>query len=210
MKMSLTRILSEIKLTVKKLEDLRSVAMVDAKVGDQETTAALKLPIDEAKKTLQSNFDSWVKLSGNLNILRGALVEANAKNSITVGEKSYTIAQAIDRRKNIEVENAALKTQEKTVMTLRAQIAQRHESLMTNFNAQIVEKLKSSSNTKMTDEDIKVLKKTFVDSQEFELIDPVGIESKLVAMREDLDKFKAEVDIKLTEANATISVEVGL
>lgn len=210
MKMSLTRVLSEIKLTVKKLEDSKSLPLFDAKAVDQLNTVTLKVGLEDAKKRIQGNFDSWKRLTRNLNILRSALVGANASTSVTINGQVYTIAQAIDRRKNIESESAILAVHERALAKMKSEIAVRHDQLITGFKTQIEEKLKSASNTKLSDDDLKVLKRTFVDTQEFELVDPVGLTDKLLEMRKDLEAFKSEVDIILTEANSTTQVEVEI
>lgn len=210
MKMSLTRILSEIKLTVKKLDDSKLLPLFDAKAVDQLNTVTLKVGLEDAKKRIQGNFDSWKDLTKNLNTLRSALVGANASTSVTINGQTYTIAQAIDRRKNIESESAILTVHERALAKMKSEIAVRHDQLITGFKTQIEEKLKSASNTKLSDDDLKVLKRTFVDAQEFELVDPVGLTDKLLEMRKDLEAFKSEVDIILTEANSTTQVEVEI
>ena len=164
--------------------------------------------IDDIKKTIQGNFDSVKALIENKKVIKAAIVLSNATTTIEVGGNTYTVAEAIERKNMIALE-------ENLLNQLVGQLKNAN-STVENENAKLPEKLETylqsilGEKDKRTVEDIESHTKAFYSRNEYELVDPCGIQKHIDRLYDEITKFKTEVDYKLSESNSLTMIEVDL
>lgn len=164
--------------------------------------------VKELEQAIQGNFDSVKTLIENKKRIKAAVVASNAAEKVTIAGKEYSKADAIERK-------AAIVLEEKFLMTLKRQF-NAERTKVENENNQLQTKLENYLQSVLGDKasrsaaEIEEHTKSFMSKNTYELIDPVGVESYIKTLENDILNFKNEVDYVLSESNATTVVEVDL
>ena len=80
-----------------------------------------------------------------------------------------------------------------------------NNKLQLDINSLVTER---GRNEKTKTEDLLNLEQSMRAMKEVKLFDPLDIANTIKTMAEELEQFQAEIDFALTEANATIFIEV--
>ena len=206
MKISLHRALSQLKLidakVVKMLTEIepngirQKGKLVDGYKKEEEFNAKA-----------QSKFQSINDLIERKVRLKSAIVAANAVTMVKIGEKEMTIADAITYKQVLEQKKSLL-------ATLRSKYAQKVRELEGNnkiveVNLQkVLEATFGKDNVKISKEDMDSVRKPFLESNEWHLVDPLQVEKRIEELEKEIDEFESEVDAVLSEANALSTIEI--
>lgn len=158
---------------------------------------------NKAKADLQSITD----LITRKQTIKSAIVKANAETSVTIGDKSMTIAEAINY---------------KTILEFKRQLARslksKGDSIVSHVNAnnhqveqnalKLAEAALQKDNVKIGDDDAGSIINPYMKSNEYHLLDPLNYQEKAAKLLEDVDTFETEVDAALSEINAITKIEI--
>lgn len=204
--MSVHRGLAELKLLGNKIErGVNNTFVVANKVSNKNIGGRT---IEEAKNSIQGNFDSIVDLIENRKRIKSALVKSNASTVVSISGKEYTVAEAIERKASVALDRMFLNA-------LRLQFA-RENNAVESQNATLSSKLETylasvlGEKSSRSPEDVKQHTKVFEDLNRFELIDPKKVANYIEKLQEEIDNFESEVDYVLSESNATTFFDVDL
>lgn len=170
-------------------------------------TSMLDKTVEAAERQIQANFQSATDLISRYQLIKRALILANAATEITIAGKRMTIAEAIERKKSIEMEKSLL-------LVLRQQYkggVSTVEQLNNRLNDTIekgITQLYGSDRTKITEEQLQVVSQA--KKQDFEpfLVDPLSISKKIEELTESIENFLTEINFSLSEVNAKTVVEI--
>ena len=201
---TLTRALVELKLYDSKIDkaikDLKAVSYsVNNIVTDYRTTP--KEFINEYNSQMQSITD----LRNNKIILKNALMKANAETKVKIGEKEYTILEALNRKNDISTENLLINTLKNSLKNALSKSNQIKDVIESNIEKTI--NAKSSSSGNQSKDYIQTVRDSYKDQMP-ELVNYDVVE-KLVSEKEaELNEFISEVDFALSEINAITKIDV--
>jgi uncharacterized protein (UPF0335 family) len=156
--------------------------------------------VEEHKSVIQGHLDKVVGLIDRRNQIKAAIVESNAKTMVSVGGVKMTVAQAIERKSSIHYDEVYLDRLKASYATAVSTVNRENEMLPRKLETYLQSVLGNKDSAKT--EDVEFHTKSFMDRNEYELIDPASLKEKIDKLEEEIYNFKAEVDAVLSESNA--------
>jgi hypothetical protein len=205
-KMSAHRALSELKLFDKRIEKGCSGTFIAANKVSNKMIAGRN--VEDTKSLIKANFQSMTTLIENRKRIKSALVKSNSSTVVTIGGKEYTVAEAVERKNSVQLDQAFLNTLKQQFTQSNNLVEQQNGQLQTKLETYLQSVLGEKSNR--TSDDVKAHTKVFEDSNKFELVDPNKVADYVNKYEKEIDGFISEVDYSLSESNATTFFEVDL
>ena len=141
--------------------------------------------------------------------IKRAIVLSNATTEVTVAGKAMTVAEAIDEKNN------GIKLWKNYLDELTAEYKRAHYELERNSGENLQNKCEAyihslfgSSEKQVETDAIAALKKDYLDTHEYVLIDPIKVASIMNSLQEYCDTFFAEVDSALSTSNALTTITI--
>lgn len=202
--MTVTRALVELKTLdariLKAISNLKAIS-----VRQRDTDHINGVPVAQFEAEAKAEFQSVQDLIAYRNRVKAAVIRSNANLSIDISGQQYTVAEAIERK-------ATLKYERELISTLRNQVSQA-ERVLENHNAQLdyrvdqhLTQLFGSDKKDVTK--VTELTKQLKDGKDAVLVDPIGARKAYQDRLQELENFEKEVDVVLSEANATSLIDV--
>lgn len=154
----------------------------------------------------------WQSLMDKISLrqeIKDEIVKSNANTVVTIAGKKYTIAQAIEKKNNIEkfekpisaMLNGAYAKALNSVEMKNDEVVENAEK---NFFGRGEERRKNESN-----KDLLEAMEIYINSRKFEIIDPLNIKKLKEEFENGILDFIAEVDQVLTESNSTTMIQIS-
>jgi len=166
------------------------------------------VPVREVDKEIKAEYQSVRKLIKNNNILRAARALSNAKTTVTISGREYTVADAIARKQNLESEKNLLNTLVQQYAHVRRAYDIESDNLKESTSKYIASLLTDKST--VSADKIAQLEKDYRELHEKEILDPIGIAAEIKKLEKEIKDFETEVDYILSDSNASTLVEVDL
>jgi hypothetical protein len=203
-KMSVHRGLAELKLLDSKIASALQRRFI---VGNKQSNKTIDgRTLDEVRNAIKGNFDSITALIENRKRIKDQLVKSNAVTVVTVANKSYTVAEAIERKNSVKYDENLL-SMLKTQFSLEKNKVEKENSLLPSKLETYLASVLGEKGSR-TAEDVKLHTKVFEDSNKWELIDPNNISTYIDTLENDIQEFETNVDYVLSESNATTFIDV--
>lgn len=204
-KMEVARALNELKLLKKRLEKAaQGTVFFGVSVGGKPVPGYKDN--EEFKQKAQSAFDSFRALLDRYNAIKAAINRSNATTYITVAGKEMTVAEAIERLRNLELEEdflAKLKADYNTAVRAVEVKNLEAQNKLENYLNTIYGK-----DTKLTPEQQQAVAEPFLAQFSAELVYPEKLKDLIDQMEAEINAFKAEVHFALNRSNALTMIEV--
>ena len=203
--MSIHRALSELKTLNERIA--KAIKEADYVATDRQSTQKIKgLSIEDYEKTIQSGFDKAVSLIERRIHIKDAIVQSNAITEVTVAGETMTVAKAIERKTSIENEERLLASMIEARRMAINKLSKENDSLPKRLEEYLTAILGNKENAKK--EEVELHTKAFMERNEYILIDPLKINTRIEELEEKVSSFKAEVDAVLSESNALTKITV--
>jgi len=205
MKISLTRLLNEIKLANKKIDKKISENIAYFDVLSNGKLKEYK-SLEEMKNTVDAHLQSIKDLIKLRDKYKAALIKANNTTKLKINDVEMTIAEAIAKKDTI--------TQELTLINgisgQLAAIKNRVERLEMENEEKLDEIIRASigKERKTDPKEIEEISNVFRKNNKVSLADPSGVEDFITKEAEKLENFINTIDFSLSEINARTEVEV--
>lgn len=165
--------------------------------------------IKETREYMIGCFDKASDLMKRRNAIKEAVVLSNAITKTPIGDREYTVAEAI-WMKNHGMEYYSLLLQE-----LKSQYAQSKavverengKSLSDRADKFVVD-MYGTKDQKISNDDMDKARKSFIEANTYDLIDPLDIQKKIDELEAKISEFMAEVDAALSVSNATTEITI--
>lgn len=200
---SVTRALAQVKSLNDRIARATAQAFVSNVVGGKHPSGK---PTQEVEVILKANLQSVQDLIAQRKLIKSAIVRSNAVTTVEVAGVTQTVAEAIERKSSIVLEQTLLNT-------LRVQLAQQ-QSVVERTNVQVQTRLDTLIQTavgkdrKVDEAELKAITGPFEAQNKAEILDPSEAQKVVDALAADIDAFLLEVDFALSEVNATTKVDV--
>lgn len=203
--MSIHRALSELKTLNDRIP--KAIQEADFIATDRKSAQKINgLSIDDYEKKIQAGFDKAVSLIDRRNRLKDAIVQSNAITEVVVAGETMTVAKAIERKSSIANEEKLLSTMVGKRRTAINRLTMENESLPSRLEDYLTAILGNKEHAKK--EEVELHTKSFMERNEYVLIDPLHIDKRIEEWEERITSFKAEVDAVLSESNAITKITV--
>lgn len=164
--------------------------------------------VEEYQETMKASYNKAFDLIRRREAIKRAVVLSNAKTIVKIGGKEYTVAEAIEMNNHgidlkLQLKNA-MKKQYDSAMT--AIISK--NSVVDDKATEYVVGLFGQKESKTANEEYEKARKSYIEANTMELIDPVNILEKIEALEVEIADFTTEVDSALSVSNALTEITV--
>lgn len=164
--------------------------------------------IDDAKKAIQSRYDSTIALIHNFIALKSAINDANAKIMITVAGEEMSLANAIVRKRELEKLKAFWQEVKRIALLTKEGIASDNEKNLTDDAANMAVSKMLNDGSKKDPALIKMMKEDYLKKTELEFYDPLNLLEKSDEELDKIEKFESEIHFAMTAANVQNKITV--
>ena len=198
---SVTQALSELKLLRKRIDSVTDSAVFTAlkKANDL---------LDAAKFATQAtaSYQSFTDLVARYNKLKSAIVISNATTKVTIGGKEYTVADAVERKRSVEMEKQLLAVMKAQHTATKAEYERHQQAEQQRVERLLTTELAKDAKTNV--EVVQQLTTTFLAQNKATVLDPLGLSDKIETLTKALEDFETQVDYCLSESNGRTLLSV--
>ena len=210
-KMTIHNALAELKTLDARIEKaIRETPYVLAAKHSAEKINGMS--IADFKTQIKSCYQKATDLIARRDAMKRAVVLSNANTKITIGGNEYTVAEAI------EMKNHGIEFKERLLNAMTYAYNDAQNDLNRNSGDSLERKAEQyvlaviqaqPKDSKMTvDSDaMQSLRKTYIENNTYDLIDPLGVANVIKSLEDEINKFNTEIDAALSCSNALTVIE---
>lgn len=169
-------------------------------------------PVNEFRENMKSSYQKVSDLIARRNAMKRAVVLSNATTKVTVGKTEYTVAEAI------EMKNHGMQYKEYLVRVIASQNRNAQSEIERNSGEAIEKRAEKyvldviaaqpkDSKMSVDSDAMKSLRKTYIENNTYDLIDPLKVNDLLEELTNEINEFNTEVDSALSVSNALTVIE---
>ena len=162
--------------------------------------------VKEFGKSAKANYQSVVDLIDERAKVKAAIVKSNAETEVTIGGKTMTVAEAIEKKSSIEYQKI-LHDKLKRAYADAVSISVKQNNVVEGKIDRLLEALVSSDKT-VSAEDQKHTAEIYMESNGCFVSDPIGIQNEVDKLDKEITTFEAEVDTVLSISNAKTFITI--
>lgn len=210
-KMTIHRALAELKT----MDDRITKAIDDVTYVVAVKHSAEKIngvPVAEFKENIKSGYQKVQSLMARRDAMKRAVVMSNANTKVTVAGKEYTVAEAIEMHNHgMEykkyLRNKLVSQQRTAQANMDANSGEALEKKAEQYVLSVISAQPKDSKMSVDGEAMKALRKTYIENNTYDLIDPIGVTKVMENLLDEINEFETEVDAALSCSNATTVIE---
>ena len=207
MKMSIHRALGELKTLDKRIrKEIENTIFIGAKKKSSNTEYKTRTSIVDFNNNVNSSIQSINDLILRRKEIKEAIVNSNANTFVTIGDNKMTVASAIERKTSIGYDKFMLSKIKEQYALIVGFVEENNEEVECDLSSKIDNML--NANDKNNINGIEEFSKAYRNSNSWEVIDPVDLKSLIDKLEKEITIFENEVDVVLSESNATTFIEV--
>lgn len=198
---SVTQALAELKLLRKRIAS----ALDDAHFI---TIKRKKFPIDTDRFGVQAvaSLQSYTDLLQRYSTLKSRIVQSNATAQVTIAGRTYTVAEAVERKRTIDSETTLLQRMREQYNAVQQEYRDHQAAEQTRIDRLLASELSKGSKTNV--DVIRSLTETLLEENKAEIVDPLRLEERIKSLEKDIDEFQTTVDWVLSESNGRTMIVV--
>lgn len=194
---SVTRALAQVKSLTDRIQRGTSAQFIGVSVGGKISG---KASIQEAEQILTSNLQSVQDLIAQRSALKSAIVRSNAVTTVQIAGKTLTVAEAIERKSSIILEQALLQQIKNQQSQAVASVERHNVEVRKNVDALLAQSY--GRDMKISEADSQAVAGPYEDRHKAALVDANKLDVVIAKLQEEIDGFLLEVDFALSEVNA--------
>lgn len=202
MEMSINRALAELKLLNKKITD-KTNALLVAEAAKGVAAEAKQVFIRDQAASIQQVRDFIVRR----NAIKSAIVASNAKTTVTIGNKTMTVAEAIERKTGIEHEKHLMRRLRERYYGAKAAVEKHNETVKAMAEKQAATALGAQKEGDKSVE-YKAVFDVHYNMNKAELVAQDGFEKEIETGDDAIAEFEKDVDFILSESNTRTMINV--
>ena len=169
--------------------------------------------INDFKEHIKACHNKVTDLINRRNAIKRAVVLSNACTKITVGNNEYTVAEAIEMKNHgMEFKTHYLRTIANQNYDAQSEINRNSgeaiEKRAEQYVLSVIQAQPKDSKMSVDSDAMKSLRKTYIENNTYDLIDPLDVNKILEDMTKEIEEFNVEVDAALSVSNAVTCIEI--
>lgn len=204
MEISIARALTEINTLDSRIDDKINNGLFIAFLKKSSKKINNSYTRDEFEKLAKATYESINDLIERRRLIKSLIVRSNANTIVNVDNKEYCVADAIERKNNIEVEEQLLARLDNQYRTAISTVSRENDKVDRNLDNLINASLSADTNKK--DNSIQGFAEAYKNDNYYEVIDILNLKEKIDILKEEITNFKSEINIVLTESNAITKI----
>ena len=167
------------------------------------------MALDDVKATIQGKYDKATALMQRRKAIKKAVVLSNAVTKITLGDKEYTVAEAIELKNHgMDFEHELLSKLIRDYNLAQNSVTKSNgKELEVRTDSYIVAVYGTKENTTGNAE-IEQARENFIKNNQFELFDVIDIAKKIEKLENEIAAFESKIDSALSVSNALTKIEI--
>ena len=198
--MSIAQALVELKLLKSRIGKCENTEFIGVK------TKTKTIDVAEFSKTAKATLQSFKDMLNRYNTIRSRVVVSNATTRVTVAGTEYTVAEAVERKRSIEMEKDMLNALRSQFKRATNDVESHQKTQQERLDKLLLQELGKDSKTNV--EVVDALTETFLKNNKADLIDPLGLQEVINAMDKSIQDFETNVDWVLSESNGRTTITV--
>lgn len=195
---SITRALAQVKSLNDRIARGTAVPFITAQIGGKHATGK---PLQEVELSLKAALQSVQDLIAQRNSLKSAIVRSNAVAKVVIAGKEMTVAEAIERKTSIALEQNLLHNLRAQQQQVNASVERTNVDVQKRLETLLVTAVGKDRQTSAAE--LEAITGPFKAQNEAKAVDPSDLTKVIDAMSTEIDAFLLEVDFALSEVNAT-------
>ena len=198
---SISQALAELKLLRKRIQTATSNSIFATLKKKRDL-----LDVQRFTSDAQASYQSYKDLLNRYNSIKAAIVLSNATTRVSIAGTEYTVADAVERKKTIEMEKNMLH-----LMQMQFDKVKNDYDSHTSLENARVERLiqtELGKDSKTNVEVITQLSETFLAQNRAEIVDPLNLAKEISALNKTIEDFETKVDWILSESNGRTMITV--
>lgn len=206
--MTVHEALSEIKVISKRITG----TLMEMKVVTANRKNASKINGTEPDKYItqaKADFQSVMDLYKRLTAMKSAIATYNAEQKITVGNREYTIAEALYMKDyGVHLKQTIVNTLSKQYQNALNKIEVENSDNKLGATAERLATANFGSKDKADSAEMEKFIASYKENNQYILIDPINVVSTISSLQSEIDAFEAKVDSAIQIANATNTITI--
>ncbi len=198
-RISVSQALAELKLLRKRIQNVTKDSVFTVLKKKRDLLDATKFSIDAV-----ASYQSYKDLLARYNAIKAAIVLSNATTTVSIGGIEYTVADAVERKKTIEMEKEMLKIMKQQFEVVKLDY-ERHVSSENNRVERLIQ-TELGKDSKTNVEVITQLSETFLAQNRAEIMDPLNLAKEIATLNKSIEEFETKVDWVLSESNGKTTI----
>jgi hypothetical protein len=161
---------------------------------------------------MKSGYQKTTDLIARRDAMKRAVVLSNATTKVKVGENEYTVAEAIEMKNHgMEFRSALLRQMNSAYVSAQTELNRNSgetlEKKAEQYVLAVIAAQPKDSKMSVDSEAMKALRKTYIENNTYDLVDPMDVAKIMEALDAEINEFNAEVDAALSVSNALTVIE---
>lgn len=210
-KMTIHRALSELKTMDDRIaKAIRDTTYVLAVKHSAEKINGMT--VQNFKDKMKSGYQKVTDLIARRDAMKRAVVLSNATTKVKIGDNEYTVAEAIELHNHgMEFRSALLRQMNSAYVTAQNELNRNSgetlEKKAEQYVLAVIAAQPKDSKMSVDSEAMKTLRKTYIENNTYDLVDPMDIAKIMEKLDAEINEFNAEVDAALSCSNALTVIE---
>ena len=210
-KMTIHKALAELKTMDDRIaKAIRDTTYVLAVKHSAEKINGVK--VTDFKENMKSGYQKVTDLIARRDAMKRAVVLSNATTKVTVGDKEYTVAEAIEMKNHgMEFRSALLYQMNSAYVTAQNELnrngGEALEKKAEQYILAVINAQPKDSKMSVDSEAMKVMRQQYIENNTYDLVDPMGIAKVIESLDAEINEFNTEVDAALSVSNALTVIE---
>lgn len=205
--MTVHKALAELKVLDSRISDaILSGDFVITKKNNQDTVKGKT--VEQFKSKATEVFQKASDLICRRNAIKNAVVVSNANTTVKIGDKDYTVVEAIEKKNHGMDYYVQLRDVLRQQFARQKSELEKHNTSLQQKAEQFVTGLMGGREVKTDSAEYISAVDTYIKSNTMTLLDPLGIEAKIEELDDMINTFLPEVDAALSVSNAVTTITV--
>lgn len=164
------------------------------------------------KEDMRSGYQKVTDLIARRDAMKRAVVLSNATTKVKVGDKEYTVAEAIEAKNHgMEFKSTLLYQMNNAYVAAQNDLTRNGgealEKKAEQYILAVIAAQPKDSKMSVDSDAMKAMRKEYIDNNTYDLVDPMDIVKVIEALDTEINEFNAEVDAALSVSNALTVIE---
>lgn len=205
--MTVHKALAELKVLDNRINDaILSGDFVITKKNNQDTVKGKT--VEQFKSKATEVFQKASDLIRRRNAIKNAVVVSNANTTVKIGDKDYTVVEAIEKKNHGMDYYVQLRDVLRQQFARQKSELEKHNTSLQQKAEQFVTGLMGGREVKTDSAEYISAVDTYIKSNTMTLLDPLGIEKKIEELDDMINTFLPEVDAALSVSNAVTTITI--
>ena len=210
-KMTVHKALAELKTMDDRISKaISSTTFVLAAKHSAEKINGVK--VNDFKDKMRSGYQKVTDLIKRRDAMKRAVVLSNAVTKVQIGDKSLTVAEAIEAKNHgMEFKSELLNAMSRAYTQAQSELTRNGgealEKKAEQYVLAVIAAQPKDSKMSVDSDAMKALRQTYIENNTYDLIDPLDIAKVMETLDAEINEFNAEVDAALSCSNALTVIE---